>query len=85
MTKHLYLRCMDGHWFREHTAGWACPLDGWFFGEDVRAVLGRLDDVTELEDLRRAGVPKAAVDGAMLVEFGTVVDPPLLLEPTLRQ
>ena len=82
----LYLRCMDGHWYRADQSLAHCPIDGWCFGtseEEVQrtvvAALGKGDDLS-FDSLRQAGVPEKALREALIVKGGPGFRVPDLFE-----
>lgn len=71
----LYLRCMDGHWYRADRWRGFCPIDGWCFGPYEEQVARSSDALTadalvSLEHLQERGFPSEALAEALLMEAG---------------
>ena len=71
MTPRVYCRCNSGHYF----LGDSCPLDGWSSpaSEELHAAVSRFQcsgKKVSLEALKRAGLSEAALQRAVVIEFG---------------
>jgi hypothetical protein len=71
MIVRAYCRCNSGHYF----IGEHCPLDGWSSAEsgELTAVVERLTregKIISVEELRKAGLGRAALARLIVIEFG---------------
>jgi hypothetical protein len=71
-VRRVYLRCNSGHYY----SSVACPIDGWIFDGAAELLtaamkLEKNNEPLSIEKLLDEGVPRKAIDRAIVVDFGS--------------